>query len=328
MRFIIYGAGAIGGVIGARLHAAGQETVLIARGAHLDAVRQRGLRLLTPDEEFVVRPHTASAPSEIAFGDGDVVLLCVKSQDTLGALDALRAAAGDDIPVLCAQNGVANERMALRRFQHVYGTLVMMPATHLEPGVVQADSAPTHGMLDIGCFPSGTDDLAGEVAAVLRECHFHTRAIDDIMPWKYAKLLSNLSNVVDALCGTGADTAGIVGRAREEAEQCLRAAGIPWVGHAEYMARRADHVRVRPVTGGQRAGGSSWQSIRRGTHSIETDYLNGEICLLGRLHGVPTPVNRVLQREAERLAASGALVGSMPLAALEQRLTAAVSVAQ
>jgi 2-dehydropantoate 2-reductase len=68
---------------------------------------------------------------------------------------------------------------------------------------------------------------------------------------------------------------------------------------------------LHDVGGRRRGGGSSWQSLARGTGTIETDYLNGEIVLLGRLHGVPTPVNATVQRVARELAASGAPPASM-----------------
>lgn len=79
----------------------------------------------------------------------------------------------------------------------------------------------------------------------------------------------------------------------------------------EEQERRGDHITMRPVGGKERGGGSSWQSLARGTGNIETDFLNGEIVLLGRLHGVETPVNAGLQQLARRMAAAGAEPGSM-----------------
>ena len=70
-------------------------------------------------------------------------------------------------------------------------------------------------------------------------------------------------------------------------------------------------IDVRRSTGRERAGSSSWQSLARGTGAIETDYLNGEIVLLGRLHGVPTPVNAALCALAERYAREGGAPGEL-----------------
>ena len=76
------------------------------------------------------------------------------------------------------------------------------------------------------------------------------------------------------------------------------------VDDAEHEAARAD-FRLARLPGQERSGGSTWQSLARGAGSIESDYLNGEIVLLGRLHGVPTPVNAVLQRRARQAVAAG-----------------------
>ena len=71
-----------------------------------------------------------------------------------------------------------------------------------------------------------------------------------------------------------------------------------------------------------RGGGSTWQSLRRGTGDVEIDYLNGEISLLGRRHGVPTPVNDLLRDAAWRLAGAGAEPGSLSAADLLEELEA------
>src|SRR2546428_7317017 len=167
MRYIVYGAGAIGGSIGARLFQHGHNVILICRGPHLEAVQRDGLTLRTPDETVTLPVRAVGHPSEIDFGPDDVVFLTMKSQHTAAALDDLRAAARD-VPVVCAQNGVANERMAARRFSRVYGMIVVLPATHLRPGEVVAHAAPVGGVLDAGCYPHGTDLLIVAVATDLK----------------------------------------------------------------------------------------------------------------------------------------------------------------
>ncbi|MGZ4244904.1 MAG: 2-dehydropantoate 2-reductase, partial [Solirubrobacteraceae bacterium] len=119
MRFVILGAGAIGGAVGARLHQAGYDVTLIARGAHLEAIRRSGLTLVTPAERSVLSLPAVAEPAEVQWTGEEVVLLATKSQDTLAALAALRDAAG--APVVCLQNGVENERVALRFMDAVYG---------------------------------------------------------------------------------------------------------------------------------------------------------------------------------------------------------------
>jgi 2-dehydropantoate 2-reductase len=206
------------------------------------------------------------------------------------------------VPVACAQNGVESERMALRMGTDVYGICVMCPAAHLRPGVVQAFSLPGPGILDVGRYPEGSDTVAESLAAAFRTATFHAEARVDIMRWKYTKLLMNLGNAVEALSGPSARASEIARRARREGIAVLTAAGIAFVSDDDFVARRGDLIRPQAIGGGPRPGGSSWQSLERGTGRIEADYLNGEVALLGRLHGVPTPANDVLQRAANAAA--------------------------
>jgi 2-dehydropantoate 2-reductase len=316
MRFVVIGAGAVGGVVGARLHQHGHEVVLVARGAHHDAVRADGLRLVAPEESVTLALTVHPSPAEVEFRDGDVVLLCVKSQDTLGVLQALEPVMPYDTPIVCLQNGVANEREGLRHFPNVYGVCVVLPAEHLEPGVVIANAAPTTGILDIGCAPTGVDATARAIADAFSSSAFASEPRADVMRWKYSKLLNNLGNAIDALLGSEAraESPGSVStRARAEGEAVLAAAGIEAASREEDAARRGEMFRWRGPAAGVRAGSSSWQSLARGTGAIETDYLNGEIVLLGRLHGVPTPVNAALQRLANDAARRGVAPGTTPV---------------
>lgn len=302
MRYIIFGAGAIGGVIGARLYRAGKNVVLIARGRHLEAIREHGLRLETPDWTETFKIQAVSTPAEIQFRENDVVILSMKSQDTAAALQALQTASGDRVPVVCTQNGVANERMALRRFEKVYAMVVRLPATHLEAGVVQQNSSPTPGILDAGRYPQGTDSLIEAVCADLRDADFNTQVDTSVMRQKYTKLLMNLANAFQAICGYDADGREFLKAARKEALACYQAAGITYTTEEEFQIRRGNILQVESNGDSRRFGSSSWQSAARGTGTIEADWLNGEICLLGRLYGVPTPVNRLLQTTANRAA--------------------------
>jgi 2-dehydropantoate 2-reductase len=315
MRIVVHGAGGIGGVIAARLHQSGHDVVAIARGDHLDAWKKNGLRLQTPDEDVVVGVPVVGHPRELTFRADDVVVLAMKSQDTVAALADLPP----DVAIVCAQNGVANEREALRRFERVYGICVMCPTSFVDPGVVQAQSSPITGLLDIGRYPSGVDDVAESVASALQASSFESIPRADIMRWKYAKLLMNLGNAVQALCEPGG-TKELNARIRAEGVDALHAAGIPFASDEEDAERRGDRLTMRPIGGAMRGGGSTWQSFQRGTGSIETDHLNGEIVLLGRLHGVPTPANALVQRLANDAARERRPPGSMTAADVLARL--------
>ncbi|MFI7003266.1 ketopantoate reductase family protein [Nocardia sp. NPDC050175] len=312
-RFIVYGAGAVGGSLGGLLHRAGHEVVLIARGAHLAAIQSEGLRLVTGGGAETLSIPAVSSPAELTGAPGDVVLLTMKSMNTEAALRDLSGVVDRETPIVCLQNGVANERAALRRFPNVYGVCVMFPSTHLEPGVVQPRAWPVPAILDIGRYPTGSDETAESIAAAFRSAGCHSEPRSDIMRWKYNKLLMNLGNAVDATIQPGDGVTEILDRARAEAVEVLTAAGIPFASAEEDKARRGDILR----TGGtSRSGSSSWQSLARGTGSIETDYLNGEIVLLGRLHGVPAPVNERICEVADTFAREGRAPGSLPAAEL------------
>ena len=310
MRFVVYGAGAVGGVIGGRLAEHGHDVALIARGAHYEAIRDNGLTVQSPETSVTVPVEVVDHPSKLDFTENDVVMLAMKSQDTNAALAALSATAPPTTSLVCAQNGVENERAALRFFANVYGMCVMLPASHLVPGVVQAYSAPTPGILHVGRFPAGTDDVAVRIAAALRASTFASEARPDIMRWKYTKLLMNLGNAAEASFAPSDARVTVAARAREEGAAALRAAGIDFATNEEDAALRGDTLRIRPIGNERRGGGSSWQSLERQTGAVESDYLNGEIVTLARLHGVRAPVNEALAHLCTELARERAAPGS------------------
>ncbi len=317
LRFVIYGAGGIGGTIGARLHLAGFDTALIARGAHLDAIAKHGLRFVSPTlDEFLPIP-CFDHPAGAAVGPDDAVILCMKGQHTEEALRDLYAATGGKARVICCQNGVENERLALRRFPHTYGMVVWLPAEHLEPGVVVNFAEGTAGGLDTGCYPTGTDDFIARVAAALEAAGFSAKPDATIMIHKYQKLLANLNNAVNA--ATGAGSRKIAARLRAEALACYEAAGIA-CATAEETRERRKGINGAPVPGHDRHGGSSLQSVMRGTGDIETDFLNGEIVLLGRLHGIPVPANEFVQELGNRVAREKLRPGAIAIEALEEQV--------
>jgi 2-dehydropantoate 2-reductase len=316
MRFVVVGAGAVGGVVGGRLAQHGHDVVLVARGAHGAAIAADGLLLRSPDDEVRLPVPVVEHASELELTDDDVVLLAVKGQDTRAALAAL-ADGPPDLAIACLQNGVENERLVLRRTPRTYGIPVMLPATHLDPGVVDASSAPVTGILDVGRYPHGVDDTAVALSAALAASTFSSEPTPSVMRFKWSKLLMNLGNAIEAACGPIGRQSALYAAARAEGDAVIAAAGIDAASAEEDAARRGDLLQMRRIAGERRGGGSSWQSLARGTGTIEADLLNGEVVLQGRLHGVPTPVNALLQRVANQLAAAGAPPGSMTTEELE-----------
>jgi 2-dehydropantoate 2-reductase len=317
MRLVILGSGAIGGVVGAHLAHANRDVLLLARGANLAAIRDAGLRCERPDDSFVVHPAVADPREPIAWRADDVLVVAVKTQDVAAALREL--AAPPSVPIVCLTNGLEAERIALRHAREVYGACVVMPATYLVPGLVQVWAAPVPGLIDVGRYPDGTGDRADAIAGELIVSGFSTEVYRNIMKWKRGKLLSNLANGAEALCGPTARRSELAERARLEGRACFAAANLSCTTDAEDATRRGDFAS-RPIAGATRGGGSTWQSLARGHAALETDYLNGEIALLGRLHGVPTPINEALQRIANEAARAGLAPGSMSLDELNARV--------
>ncbi len=328
MRYIIIGAGAIGGAIGGRLARSGHEVVLVARGAHLAALREHGLRLVTVAGTESISVPTVASPAELGeLRPDDLLILAVKSQDTAAALAQWSVVpvegggvAADRLPLVCAQNGVENERVAQRVFRTVYGMCVWLPATHLEPGVVVLHAGPRNGTLTLGRYPHGSDSVVEEFGKHLTVSSFDAPVVADVMRWKYGKLLDNLGNALIALLGDGVRAAGELSQeARAEGERVLGAAGIAYTTAAERQATHSDQMQVQPVEGVPLSGSTS-QSLARGTGTVEVDYLNGEIALLGRLHDVPTPVNDLLQRLVDEYARERRQPGDMSADRLRELL--------
>ncbi|MGV3491824.1 MAG: ketopantoate reductase family protein [Devosia sp.] len=322
MRIIVYGLGAVGGSLAAALSRAGNEVIGIARGRMLEVVKANGLLFRTTGGSVRLHFPIVSAPSDIQFRPDDAILLTMKSQDTAEALRALAEAGVRDQPVFCFQNGLNNERLASRYFANVYGVTVMIPADYTVPGEVACFGTPRYGMFDIGRFPSGLDDKATELIAQLNAANFAALPMEQVLRSKRGKLLENLGNVVDAAMGPGSNRGGdVMDSVRAEARAVYRAAGIDdLVEIGGKDPRRQGVLSMGQVEGAQRAGSSSTQSLKRGAGSIETDYLNGEIVLLGRLKGVPTPLNAALCDLGRDLITGKLPPGTLTEAALRQRL--------
>ncbi|WP_436347364.1 2-dehydropantoate 2-reductase [Natronorubrum sp. FCH18a] len=151
MKFAVFGAGGVGGYLGARLADAGHEVHLVARGTHLEALRSEGLRLESIAGDATVELPATDDPAEI--GPCDAVLFCVKSTDTRDAAADLEPLLGDETAVVSFQNGVDNERWLANEIgeAHVVGGVAYIFSTIGAPGVVEHTGGPArfvYGELD------------------------------------------------------------------------------------------------------------------------------------------------------------------------------------
>ena len=312
MRYIIYGAGAVGGVIGSALHAIGKEVLLITRGAHLEAIKSKGLTLETLHGSETFSIPAVGSVHEARIDECDCVVLTMKSQDTEEALRDLVGSASRNIRIYCAQNGVENERLALRRFRSVHAILTLLPATLIEPGVIQHIAEPKKGVLDVGRYPAGADNDAYAFSTDLSKAGFSSRCMDDIMPWKYGKLVQNAFTAVGAMCKPGRACQALSNAIAAEAEECLRRAGVSWISQPELSKRRTSAFTVSSTIGTHALGRSSlWQSLDRKAGTVETAYYNGEIALIGRLSGAECFLNTAVMEVSDKMARDGARPGSL-----------------
>ncbi|GAA2532480.1 ketopantoate reductase family protein [Winogradskya humida] len=305
-RYVVIGAGAVGGALAAQLVPAGHSVVLVARGEHGDRIATEGLTVRRPTGDEVVKVPVVSGPGELSLHTGDVLLLAVKTQDAEAAIAdwAWRAVLDDTgtprgpaaalLPIVTFQNGIATEDLALRRFERVYGATIAVAASYLSPGEIVSPSLDPAAVVWVGRYPGGSDPLQKEVVADLNASGIAAFSVDDIRAQKAAKLLGNLAANGTGLL-EGPDDLRERARAllRDEAIEVLAAAGVP-LPPGEKLDFHGIEFRVQQVEGHIGGRLSTWQSFARGASS-EIDYLNGEIVLLARRHGHAAPLNRRLQ---------------------------------
>lgn len=319
-RYVIIGAGAIGGTVGGVLARAGIPAVLVARGRHAEVLAAEGITLKTPDGTFTTVVTTASRPGDVVLTDRDVLVFATKTQQLDGALQEwvdqpvhgrqrVVGTAGELLPAMTALNGVAAEDKALRYFRRVFGICVWLPAVHLEPGEVIVRAWPVVGQFHIARWPASLrtrDDaelLAG-LAETWTAAGVRVRTPADVAPWKYNKLLSNLGNAVGALTADAA--AEVLTALRREGENVLRQAGIEFISFEVSTATRVDGPTIRPVPGSNTGpSNSTWQSLSRQTGNVETDFFNGEIVRIAHRHGIEAPLNTAVARAARATVRDG-----------------------
>ena len=322
-RYIIVGAGAIGGTVGAVLTRAGIPTLLVARGRHAEVLAEAGITLRTPDGTFRTAVTAATGPQRVRLTHRDVLVFATKTQQLDAALQewvdqpvhgsdgAVAGTAGELLPALTALNGVAAEEKALRYFGRVFGVCVWLPAVHLEPGEVIVRSWPVAGQFHIARWPAATStsddaELLAGLAESWTAAGILVNVPHDVAPWKYNKLLSNLGNAVGALVSDATAAGEVVAAIRSEGEDVLRRVGIEFVSVDRSTAARVDGPTIREVPGWNgAASNSTWQSLSRNTGNVETDFLNGEIVCLAHRHGITAPLNAALAGAAREAVSNG-----------------------
>jgi 2-dehydropantoate 2-reductase len=288
VRVAVFGAGAVGGYLGARLARGGSDVTFIARGAHLDAMRERGLTLVTPEgDRSTVAVKATDDPAEI--GPVDVVLFLVKSYDTDSAAQRLRPLIGEGTGVLSLQNGVDNEPKiaAAVGAEHVLGGAAYILAAIEAPGVVRSGRARiVVGELEPG--PPSERVLRFVEAANAGGIDAHAATDVRVAKWEKYVLLVAFSAVTAASQLTVGDirdseAASAMMRAiMVEAWSIGRAIGIPL---ADDLVERQHALVLRQKDD----EGSSLRHDLLTGHRMELEALQGTLRRLGRETAIPTP---------------------------------------
>lgn len=324
MRVCVYGAGAIGGLLGARLARSGVETSLVARGPHLAAMRANGLTLRSPEETFTVRP--TATDDTTTLGHQDYVVVTLKAHQVPGVVDRLQPLLGPGTAVVTAVNGVPwwyfhglggeHEGRRLPSVdpggaqwdgigpERAIGCVVYPAAEVPEPGVVELVEGDRFTLGE----PSGQrTGRVGRLSQALIEAGFKAPVRARIRDEIWIKLWGNLSfNPISALTGATLDAIC--------ADEGTRAVARTMMVEAQAIAERLG-VRF-PIPVDQRIAGaaavgahktSMLQDLERG-RPLEIDALVTAVRDMGRLVEVPTPaIDTVLAlvRLRARVAGSG-----------------------
>ena len=326
MKVCVFGAGAIGGHLAARLAKGGADVSVVARGTNLAAIRNRGLRLHAVDGTIHCHPRAAADPAEL--GPHDAVLVCTKTP----ALREVAAAIGPllraDTPVAFVMNGVpwwyfckfggprdgeavpeADPDGSLRRavgVDRVVGGVIWSACTLTEPGVVQSEH-PSNRLV-LGEIDGAMSERLLRLAAILEAGGIQGRVIPDIRREVWAKLMNNLSNGpicllsrldMKATFGNAAVYDAAV-RCAAEAGAIARAYGAEVEGEPEQRVKRSSSIAHKP---------SILQDLEAG-RAMEVDTLLRAPLRLAREAGVPAPTLDLLVTLAVQAArASGVYRG-------------------
>jgi 2-dehydropantoate 2-reductase len=292
MKVAIMGTGGVGGYFGGRLARAGEEVNFIARGEHLRALRSRGLEVRSAHGDFRIEPVRASDdPGDI--GPVDVVLFTVKSQDTRTAAGKLKPLLKESTAVISLQNGVDNEEVLIEAIgsAHVLGGVAYIEATIEAPGVIVHKSP--FARLVFGKLDGSLSARAEAFLECCKRAGLDAAVVGNIQEviwtkWLFICAFSGMTALTRQPIGpvmADEDTRELYRRCMEEIAALARAKGV--VLPEGIVAERLEFSRASLPYEMR----SSLQQDLAKEKPLEIDALNGYASRLGKVLGVPTPVN-------------------------------------
>jgi 2-dehydropantoate 2-reductase len=292
MRVAVMGAGAIGGYIGARLAAAGAEVTFVARGAHLAAIRQHGLRVLSPLGDVLIAPASAT-DDPAAVGPVEVVLLGTKLFDVEAAARAVGPTVGRETAIVCLQNGVEALDIVARLHggEHVLGGVVVINGEITAPGVIRHNAL---NRLTVGELDGRESPRIARFVALATAAGIEAASTRDIRLEIWRKFL-----LLSPMAALSAMTRVALARIREhEATWRLAEAGMREVAAvASAQGVRLTEEDIQSTLAFVRAMPATWKAsltvdLEQGRR-LEVDWLAGTVCRLGQASGIDTPFHRV-----------------------------------
>jgi 2-dehydropantoate 2-reductase len=289
MKVAVYGTGGVGGYFGGRLALAGADVHLIARGAHLDALRTRGLRVTSIKGDFQIDLPASDDPSEI--GACDYVLFCVKSFDTIEAAAQSQALIGEGTAVISLQNGVDNEEEIARIVgqAHVMGGAAYIFSTIVEPGVIAHTGGPAR--IVFGEMDGSRSERAQRLLDLCRE-----GGIDAVLSEDIQRVLWEKYAFICAQAGMTAAVRLPIGSVREVEESW---AAFKRVVDEVRMVAAAEGIELPADTATRHAGfaegleptgySSLYDDLTHGRR-MELEALHGTVVRRARRHAIPVPV--------------------------------------
>jgi len=294
MRITIMGTGGVGGYFGARLANAGQDVTFVARGAHLAAIREHGLRIESPRGNLHLREvQVTDRPADI--GSADLVIFGVKLWDTEAAAAAIRPLVGEHTAVLSFQNGVVKDDI-LRRVlgeRAVVGGVCYIATTIAEPGVIRHTGAMQK--LVFGEYDGQASDRLRRFRDACAAADIDHELSDHIRRTLWEKFVFLIG-----LSGTTATARVPIGTIRshprsraflhdlmDEAVQVARAEGVPLP--ADYATERLAFCDQLPAA----MTSSMHHDLQRGGR-LEVPWLSGDVVARGQRLGIATPCNRAV----------------------------------
>jgi len=302
MKVVVFGAGAVGSTLGGILALRNHDVLLICRESHSQAIEeQKGLRMKSGTGDYFAPLRSALELQKDSISDDACLFFTPKSYDTKSCVEKLSKAVPKDTPVVCFQNGVANEEIIAKSFPNLYGGVCKMTCSYLQPGQV---SFRRIGRLVVGKYPKGTDAFSKKLAEALNEAGFSTTVSRSILCDKWLKLAFNLHSTLYAIIDKrDHDTPeffdlklGLI----EEVRKVFRARKIRAKScdaqelSLDEMIRELKKPKAPRGAPAVMVHNSTWQNLYLKRKQIENEAFHGPVIEYARQEKIPTPYNEVV----------------------------------